>query len=170
MKKLILVTGGQRSGKSAYAQRRALEMADDPIYVATSRIWDDEHRARVERHRADRGTQWTTLEIEKELGAADLRGRVVVVDCVTLWAANFFFDNDGDVERTEAELRAEFDRLASRQAVLLVVTNEIGMGEMPQNPLQRRFTDLQGRMNQYIAARADEVVLMISGVPVKIAP
>jgi len=169
MKKLILVTGGQRSGKSAHAQKMALELADNPVYVATSRIWDDEHRARVERHRADRGPQWTTLEIEKELSAADLRGRVAVVDCVTLWAANYFFDNEGDVERTEAEMRAEFDRLASAEAVLICVTNEIGMGEMPQNPVQRRFTDLQGRMNQYIAARADEVVFMVSGIPVKIA-
>jgi adenosylcobinamide kinase/adenosylcobinamide-phosphate guanylyltransferase len=168
MKKIVLITGGQRSGKSGYAQKTALELAENPVYLATSRIWDEEHRARIERHRAERGAAWTTLEIEKTLSGADLRGRVVVVDCVTLWATNFFFDNDSQIERTEAELTAEFDRLTAQEAVFLFVTNEIGMGEMAQNVVQRRFADLQGRINQYIATRADEVILMVSGIPVKI--
>ena len=168
MKKIILITGGQRSGKSGYAQRTALQLAANPVYLATSRVWDEEHRTRIERHRAERGERWTTLEIEKSLSGADLRGRVVVVDCVTLWATNFFFDNDSAVERTEAELTAEFDRFTAQEAVFLFVTNEIGMGEMAQNAVQRRFADLQGRLNQHIAARADEVIFMVSGIPVKI--
>ncbi len=168
MKKIILITGGQRSGKSGHAQRTALQFAANPVYLATSRVWDEEHRARIQRHRTERGTQWTTLEIEKTLSEADLRGRVVVVDCVTLWATNFFFDNDSALERTEAELTAECDRFTAQEAVFIFVTNEIGMGEMPQNAVQRRFADLQGRLNQYIAARADEVIVMVSGIPVKI--
>ena len=168
MKKIILITGGQRSGKSNHAQRTALHLAANPVYLATSRVWDEEHRARIQRHRTERGTQWTTFEIEKTLSDADVRGRVVVVDCVTLWATNFFFDNDSAVERTEAELTAEFDRFTAQESVFIFVTNEIGMGEMAQNAVQRRFADLQGRLNQYIAARADEVVFMVSGIPVRI--
>jgi adenosylcobinamide kinase/adenosylcobinamide-phosphate guanylyltransferase len=170
VKKIILITGGQRSGKSRHAQTRALELSPRPVYLATSRVWDEEHRARIARHRAERGAPWTTLEIEKALSGADVRGRVVVIDCVTLWATNFFFDNGSDVEKSCAELTAEFDRFTEQEAVFIFVTNEIGMGEMSQNAVQRRFADLQGRLNQYIAARADEVVLMVSGIPVRIAP
>lgn len=90
MGSITLITGGARSGKSSYAQRLALERSDRPVYLATSRVWDQEHRLRIERHRADRGLQWETVEEPKNLSRRDFRGRTVVVDCVTLWCTNFF--------------------------------------------------------------------------------
>jgi adenosylcobinamide kinase/adenosylcobinamide-phosphate guanylyltransferase len=168
MGRIILITGGQRSGKSRHAQEMALALATDPVYMATSRVWDDEHRLRIERHKASRGAEWTTIEEERELSRHDLHGRVVVVDCVTLWATNYFFDLRSDAARSLCELKAEFDRLTVQDAVFIFVTNEIGMGEMSQNETQRTFASLQGLLNQYIAGRADEVLLMVSGLPLRI--
>lgn len=168
MKRIILITGGARSGKSSYAEKLALSLSDVPVYLATARIWDEEFRERVRRHQARRGPQWTNIEEEKSLSRYDLAGRVVLVDCLTLWATNFFFDLDSDVDRALAALQAEFDRFTTQDATFILVTNEIGMGGTSDNAIQRHFTDLQGWMNQYVAARADEVVLMVSGIPVKI--
>lgn len=168
MKRIILITGGARSGKSSYAEKLALSLSDAPVYLATARIWDEEFHERVRRHQARRGPQWTNIEEEKLLSRHDLAGRVVLVDCLTLWATNFFFDLDSDVDRALAALQAEFDRFTAQDATFILVTNEIGMGGTSDNAIQRHFTDLQGWMNQYVAARADEVVLMVSGIPVKI--
>lgn len=168
MKRIILITGGSRSGKSSYAEQLALSLSDAPVYLATARIWDDEFRERVRRHQERRGPQWTNLEEEKYLSRHDLTGRVVVVDCLTLWCTNFFFDSQSDVDASLAALKAEFDRFTAQEATFLFVTNEIGMGGTSDNALQRRFTDLQGWMNQYVASQADEVLLMVSGIPVKI--
>ncbi len=168
MKRLILITGGQRSGKSSYAQRLALTYAAHPVYLATSRIWDDEFRRRVERHRQDRGPEWINLEEEKWLSRHALSGQVVVVDCVTLWATNFFFDNEGNVSTSLSQLKEELDNLLTQDACLLLITNEIGMGGTSPDEVQRKFTDLQGWLNQYIAARADEVILMVSGIPLNV--
>ena len=99
-RKIILVTGGQRSGKSRYAQELALKLTETPVYLATSRVWDDEFRERVKRHQQDRGPQWTNLEEEKAISKCDVQGRVVVIDCVTLWSTNFFFDNDSNVDKS----------------------------------------------------------------------
>ena len=155
MGSITLITGGARSGKSSYAQRLALERSDRPVYLATSRVWDEEHRLRIERHRADRGPQWETVEEPKNLSRRDFRGRTVVLDCVTLWCTNFFYDFDSDVDRAQ-------------DADFIFVTNEIGLGGVSTDPLQRRFTDLQGWVNQYIAQRAGSVVLMVSGIPIKV--
>lgn len=169
MKRIILITGGSRSGKSSYAEQLALSLSDSPVYLATARIWDEEFRERVRRHQERRGPQWTNLEEEKYLSRhVDLAGRVVVVDCLTLWCTNFFFDSQSDVDASLAALKAEFDRFTGQDATFLFVTNEIGMGGTSDNVLQRRFTDLQGWMNQYVASQADEVLLMVSGIPVKI--
>ncbi len=168
MKRIILITGGARSGKSGYAEKLALSLSDAPVYLATARIWDEEFRERVRRHQARRGPQWTNIEEEKQLSRHDLSGRVVLVDCLTLWATNFFFDLESDVDRALAALQEEFDRFTQQDATFIFVTNEIGMGGTSDNAIQRRFTDLQGWMNQYAAARADEVILMVSGIPVKI--
>ena len=167
-KHIVLITGGQRSGKSGYAQKLALSLSANPVYLATSRVWDEEFRQRVLRHQADRGPEWTNIEEEKYLSHHNLNGRVVVIDCVTLWGTNFFFDNDSNVELSLKELKEEFNRLVEQHAYLIFVTNEIGLGGVSPDPVQRKFTDLQGWLNQYIASRADEVVLMISGIPMKI--
>ena len=167
VKKIILVTGGQRSGKSGYAQKLALQASVHPVYLATSRIWDEEYRQRIERHQRDRGPQWTNIEEEKQLSKHPLEGRVVVIDCLTLWATNFFCDNNSDVEKSLEEIKQEFNRFTEQEATFIFVTNEIGMGGVPENTIQRRFTDLQGWMNQYAAQKADEVILMVSGIAIK---
>ena len=92
----------------------------------------------------------------------------MVIDCITLWCTNFFFDNKGDRDRSLAELKEEFDKLIQQNAYLIIVTNEIGLGGVSPDEIQRKFTDLQGWMNQYIASKADEVILMISGIPLKV--
>ena len=143
-------------------------MSTNPVYLATSRVWDEEFRQRVLRHQADRGPEWTNIEEEKYLSHHNLNGRVVVIDCVTLWGTNFFFDNDSNVEKSLTELKEEFNRLTQQEAYLIFVTNEIGLGGVSPDPVQRKFTDLQGWLNQHIASRADEVVLMVSGIPMKI--
>jgi len=167
-RKIILITGGQRSGKSSYAQRLALHLSENPVYLATSRVWDEEFRERVRRHQRDRGPQWTNIEEEKYLSRQALAGRVVVVDCVTLWATNFFFDNQANVEKSLRELQTEFDRFTEGESVFIFVTNEIGLGGVSADAVQRRFTDLQGWFNQYVAERADAVVSMVSGIPVAV--
>lgn len=166
--KVTLVTGGSRSGKSSYAQRMALERSSNPVYLATSRVWDEKHRRRIERHKADRGPQWTTVEEDRALSRHDFTGQTVVVDCVTLWCTNFFYDFDSDVDRTLETVCSEFDRLVEQEADLIFVTNEIGSGGVSPDLLQRLFCDLQGWVNQYIARTADEVWWMVSGIPVKI--
>lgn len=167
-KKIVLITGGQRSGKSGYAQRLALSLSPNPVYLATSRIWDEEFRWRVERHQRDRGPEWTNIEEEKYLSRHDLAGRVALIDCLTLWSTNFFFDNQSDVELSLSLLKEEFDKLTQQDTYLILVSNELGMGGVSVDEVQRKFTDLQGWLNQYIASKADEVVLMVSGIPVKI--
>ena len=165
--KVILVTGGARSGKSQYAERLARSLSEHPVYMATAHIWDDEFRERVIRHQQRRGPEWTNIEEEKQLSRHDLTGRVVVVDCITLWCTNFFFEMQETAPALKA-LKAEFDRLTAQDATFIFVTNEIGMGGVSENAVQRKFTDLQGWMNQYVATRADEVVLMVSGIPLKV--
>ena len=168
MKQIILITGGARSGKSSYAERLALSLSPNPVYLATSRIWDEEFRQRVLRHQANRGPEWTNIEEEKELSRHSLEGRVVLIDCVTLWCTNYFFDLEADTDKALTAVKAEFDRLTQQDATLIFVTNEIGMGGPSENLIQRKFTDMQGWMNQYIASRANRVILMVSGIPVKV--
>ena len=168
MKRIILITGGQRSGKSTKAEELALQLSPNPVYVATAHVWDDEFRERVRRHQERRGLQWTNIEEEIHLSHHDLTGRVAVIDCVTLWLTNFFFAHESDVDKSLKLAQTEFDAFTAHDATYIFVTNEIGLGGTSDNALQRRFTDLQGWMNQYIAARADEVILMVSGIPVKI--
>ena len=166
--KIILITGGQRSGKSSEAERLALSLSQQPVYMATAHAWDEEFRQRIRRHQERRGPQWTNIEEERHLSRHDLSGRVVVIDCVTLWLTNYFFETS-DVDKTLAAAKAGFDQLVSQPAATFIfVTNEIGSGGTSDNALQRQFTDIEGWMNQYIARHAHEVILMVSGIAVKI--
>lgn len=167
-KRIILVTGGQRSGKSGYAQRLALSLTTTPVYLATSRVWDEEFRQRVLRHQADRGPEWVNIEEEKYLSRHNLTGHVVVIDCITLWSTNFFFDNESNVDLSLTQIKNEFDKFTNQETCFIFVTNELGMGGVAIDEVQRKFTDLQGWLNQYIASLADEVVLMVSGIPLKV--
>lgn len=166
-KRIILITGGQRSGKSRHAEELALSLTERPVYVATAHVWDEEFQERVRKHQQRRGPQWTNIEEEKALSRHDLTGRVAVIDCVTLWLTNFFFETQ-DVDQTLEMAKREFDAFTAHDATYIFVTNEIGWGGVSENAIQRRFTDLEGWMNQYIASQADEVVMMVSGIAVKI--
>ncbi len=178
MGKIILITGGQRSGKSLMAEKIALALSDNPVYMATSRIWDEEFRVRVEKHKSRRGKQWENIEEEKWLSKHQVKGRVVVIDCVTLWATNFFFDLQSEVksaklaalhvEKTLDMLKEEFDKFTHQDATFIFVTNEIGSGGVSDNEIQRKFTDVEGWINQFIAMKAENVILMISGIPLTI--
>lgn len=165
---IYFITGGQRSGKSAYGQEIALELTENPIYLATSRIWDNDHKKRIERHKSDRDERWTTIEEEKYLSSHDFTNRTVVIDCVTLWLTNFFVDNGNDVDRSLEEAKAELIKLSYQDANFIIISNELGMGLHAETEVGRKFTDLQGWMNQFIAGKADRVYLMVSGIPVKV--
>ena len=167
MKKVIMITGGARSGKSRYAEELALSLSKNPVYVATAHVWDEEFAERVKKHQERRGPEWTNIEEEKLLSRHDLTGRVAVIDCITLWCTNYFFDLQ-EVDTALEALKAEFDKFTAKDATYIFVTNEIGMGGVSENAVQRKFTDLQGWMNQYVASKADEVILMVSGIPVKV--
>ena len=167
MKKIILITGGQRSGKSEKAEALALSLSTNPVYLATAHVWDDEFRERVRRHQERRGPEWTNIEEELYLSCHDLTDKVVVIDCVTLWLTNWLMAND-NVDAILAEAKRELDAFTQHDATYIFVTNEIGLGGVSDNALQRKFTDLQGWMNQYIAQKANEVILMVSGIPVNI--
>jgi len=167
MKKVILITGGARSGKSRYAEELALSLSANPVYVATAHVWDEEFHERVKKHQARRGPEWTNIEEEMLLSRHDLTGRVAVIDCITLWCTNYFFQMQ-EVDACLEALKAEFDKFTAKDATYIFVTNEIGMGGVSENDVQRKFTDLQGWMNQYVASKADEVILMVSGIAVKI--
>ncbi len=165
---LYYITGGERSGKSNYAQNLALQLSSTPYYLATSRIWDDDHRKRIDRHIADRDQQWTSIEEEKQLSKVIEDKSVVVIDCVTLWLTNYFVDTKNDVEKSLSLAKDEFNKLLQKKATIIIISNEIGMGVHATTEVGRKFTELQGWMNQYIAKHAHKAVLMISGIPVEI--
>lgn len=168
MSYIHLITGGERSGKSTYAESEALRLSKSPVYLATARVWDEEFRQRILRHQERRGPEWTNIEEDIRLSKHDFTGRVVLIDCITLWATNYFFDMQQDVDQALEALKKEFDTLVQQDATFIFVTNELGMGGMSESRTQRLFTQLQGWMNQYVAARADRVTLMVSGLPLTV--
>lgn len=168
MAHIHLITGGQRSGKSSFAQNIVLQKTEHPLYIATSRRWDDDHTQRIQRHQSDRGNLWETIEEEKYISKLNINGRIVVLDCITLWLTNIFYDLEGDVEKSLAKAKEEWDIFKQKDAEVYVITNEIGMGGHPTNSVQIKFTDVQGWMNQHIAKTAETVTLMVSGIPVKV--
>ena len=168
MSYIHLITGGERSGKSTYAESEALRLSGQPVYLATARIWDEEFRQRILRHQERRGPEWTNIEEDIRPSKHDFTGRVVLIDCITLWATNYFFDMQQDVDQALEALKKEFDTLVQQDAIFIFVTNELGMGGMSESRTQRLFTQLQGWMNQHVAARADRVTLMVSGLPLTV--
>ncbi|HVA96584.1 MAG TPA: bifunctional adenosylcobinamide kinase/adenosylcobinamide-phosphate guanylyltransferase [Candidatus Acidoferrales bacterium] len=165
---IYFITGGERSGKSNYAQRLGLQLSKRPVYVATSRIWDEDFKKRVARHRKDRGASWEVIEEEKKLGTLDLTNKVAVIDCVTLWITNFWVDTNYDLERSLKEIKREFDLLRKIHCTLIIISNEIGMGIHADTEKGRKFVELQGWVNQYIAENADRAIFIVSGIPVQI--
>jgi len=168
MAKVIFISGGQRSGKSSYAMQKALELSANPVYLATSRIWDQDFKNRVEKHKQDRSDQWTNIEEEKQISNHDLTGKTVVIDCITLWLTNYFSDNNFDAEESLKQAKLEWNKFINQDLTVFVLSNELGMGIHAETESARKFTDLQGWMNQHIAQNADEVFLMVSGIPMKV--
>jgi adenosylcobinamide kinase/adenosylcobinamide-phosphate guanylyltransferase len=168
MAQIAFITGGTRSGKSSFAQKMAESASANPVYLATARVWDDDFRRRIQRHQNDRGPHWINIEEEKQLSACMVDGQTVLLDCITLWLTNIFFDNQFDADRSLEEAKAEWNRFVQKDMNLIVVSNELGMGVHPVEESARKFADLQGWMNQYIAQQASQVFLMISGIPLKI--
>ena len=164
----FFITGGARSGKSRYAQELALQWSQQPVYIATARAWDDEFKQRIKRHQQDRDERWTSLEEEKYISRLSLQNKVVVIDCVTLWLTNFFAGHKSDIDKCLSACKKEVDAWQQMTNRFIIVSNEIGMGIHAETPIGRRFTDLQGWINQYIAQKADSAVLMVSGLPLKL--
>jgi adenosylcobinamide kinase / adenosylcobinamide-phosphate guanylyltransferase len=167
-KQIILITGGARSGKSQYAERRSAEMESRPLYVATAEANDEEMAQRIAAHRKRRGTQWRTIEEPLELTEALLaeRGKTdcALVDCLTLWISNLLIRHDDKYAREKVEELIE--KLPQLNFHLVFVTNEVGSGIVPDNPLARKFRDLAGFTNQRMAQAANEVILMVAGIPI----
>ena len=164
---VILITGGARSGKSKRAETRTRAFPGQPIYVATAEALDAEMEARIATHRARRGTDWTEREVPLDLVAALVAtdgGGARLVDCLTLWLSNLMHA-ERDWEREVTELASTLPRLKSP---VVLVTNEVGLGIVPDNALARAFRDAAGIMNQTIAAVADEVEFVVAGLPMKL--
>jgi adenosylcobinamide kinase/adenosylcobinamide-phosphate guanylyltransferase len=167
---IIFITGGERSGKSRYAQNRALSLSTHPVYVATARHWDSDFEDRIRRHQQERGSEWTNYEEEKQVSTLPLQNKVVVVDCVTLWLTNFFSDCKSDIHQSLTAFKKEIDALQTLDTTFLIVSNEIGMGVHAATEVGRKFVELQGWANQYVAALSEEVIFMISGIPLQVKP
>ncbi len=171
MAEVILVTGGARSGKSTYALSLA-EPFRKRVFVATAEAFDSEMQDRILLHRAERGPDWETIEAPLELGVAlrenGAHGSVIVVDCLTVWLGNVMYHRAEGFDETQIchELLDSLDQ--SKATRIVLVTNEVGMGIVPDNPLARRFRDVAGRLNQRIAQRAEQVVLVVCGQPLVI--
>ena len=163
--RLTLVLGGARSGKSRFAEELVLESGFEPVYLATAEPFDDEMAARIAEHRTRRGTGWRTVEEPLDLVGALIResapGRAVLVDCLTLWLTNLMVG--------QRDPAAEHDRLiaalGSLRGALVLVSNEVGQGVVPERAMARAFVDQAGKLHQSLAARADAVILLVAGLP-----
>jgi adenosylcobinamide kinase / adenosylcobinamide-phosphate guanylyltransferase len=164
----LFVLGGARSGKSRFAQARAEALAGELVFVATAQALDAEMADRIAHHRADRGARWRTIEAPLDLAAVieaeSAPDKVLLIDCLTLWASNLIFA-ECDAPACIAALTAAIGRCEAR---LLLVANEIGLGIVPDNPLSRQFRDLAGQINQAVAAVAEEVVFVAAGLPLRL--
>lgn len=175
----LLVTGGSRSGKSAYAEAMARALAPEVVYIATASVRDDEMAQRIAAHRRARPQDWRTIEAPVKAGRAILEhaapGRCIVLDCVTLWLSNVLGLHEAHTdppplkrERLEAERDALLSAVEQCRSHLVIVSNELGSGIVPMGQLTRFFVDEHGWTNQRLAELCDSVVLMVAGVPVKL--
>jgi adenosylcobinamide kinase/adenosylcobinamide-phosphate guanylyltransferase len=163
----VLVLGGARSGKSAYAEELVNRSGLAPVYIATGRAYDTEMQERIQHHRQRRGERWTTIEEPVRLVETVRKhaspDAAVLVDCLTLWVTNLMMDGL-DVEKESAELSG---CLAERSGPVVLVSNEVGLGIVPENRMAREFRDHAGRLHQQIARIADEVWFIAAGLPLK---
>ncbi len=174
MGQLILILGGARSGKSAYAERLAHERGGTVLFVATATAGDGEMAQRIAAHRADRPAAWPTLEaptgVAAAVAAADFSADTILFDCVTLLVSNLLLEHEAAGEAAigqaiEAEIAALLAQIDAVGVTWIVVSNEVGMGLVPPYPLGRAYRDLLGRVNARLAARADRAYLLVAGLP-----
>ena len=184
MKKIILLLGGARSGKSHYAQQYALQNGEKILFVATATAGDEDIRLRIAKHKKDRPSNWRTLEATTEIGtqieahAGD--AELIIIDCITMLVNNIFSRYDDKqfdtIEETalEKEVIAEIEQLQhclkKVNASFLIISNEVGLGLVPDNRMGRLYRDILGRANQMLAQIADEVYLLVAGIPVRVKP
>ncbi|HBE76854.1 MAG TPA: bifunctional adenosylcobinamide kinase/adenosylcobinamide-phosphate guanylyltransferase [Firmicutes bacterium] len=184
MARLILITGGARSGKSTYAEKVASKAGSNVLYIATALPIDSEMEERIAKHREHRPSHWQTIEAYRDLDTLILKNApgksAVLLDCVTVMLNNLVFDAEVDWETAdhrviadlEAQFRKEFQKLIycvdKLDIPIILVTNELGMGLIPENRLSRIFMDIHGRINQLLASAAHEVFLCVSGIPLRI--
>ena len=166
--KVYLITGGQRSGKSEYGEELALSLDETPTYLATSKYWDDEYRKRIQTHQDRRSEVWTTVEEQLTISRVNTVNNVLLLDCITLWITNVMDHYAYDIEKSYTFIQAEWEKVLVKKITLVVISNEIGLGVIPMEKGTRAFVDLQGKVNQYIAKKADEVTFMVSGLPLKV--
>ncbi|MEX2465298.1 MAG: bifunctional adenosylcobinamide kinase/adenosylcobinamide-phosphate guanylyltransferase [Gemmatimonadota bacterium] len=176
--RIILVTGGARAGKSRWAEEEASRIAgDDVAYIATAEPRDDEMRARIAAHRASRPSTWATLEVPRLVPEAvdAAPGALVLLDCLTLWVSNLLLEHPEGVGSTgsrvdgiHARVEALLEAAHTRDGTLLIVTNEVGLGLVPDNPLGRAYRDVLGWANARVARDAERVVLMVAGISVAV--
>lgn len=162
---IIYITGGARSGKSRFAQEKALQLTNAPVYVATAHIWDDNFAERVQLHKSERGPEWTTYESETNIHKLPIENKVVVIDCVTLWLTNLFVAFENNIDDSLTTFKEEIDAITKLSGTFIIISNEIGMGVHADTEIGRKFTDLQGWANQYVASKAEEAIFMVSGLP-----
>ncbi len=167
-KKMILITGGCRSGKSRYALDYANRHFSKKVYLATCEALDEEMAQRIEHHKKMRGPEWQTIEepiaIVNEIEEYGDKVEVILLDCITLWLSNLLMKWNSD-SRIMDEVERFIDVIKQSQTSLIIVSNEVGMGIVPADPLSRRFRDLSGMISQRIAEVADSVIYMVSGIP-----
>lgn len=175
MPRLIYITGGARSGKSRYAEQRALKFGQPLGYLATAQALDNEMDERIRIHRERRGEAWQTIEeplqLPRVLADCDGRYNAILIDCLTLWLSNLLL-HEHLGQRAEARIMAAVDSLATTLSKmttpLVIVSNEVGMGIVPEHRLGRIFRDIAGQANQMVAAAADEAWLVVSGIPMRL--
>lgn len=172
---IIFITGGARSGKSTFAMTEAEKIEGDQLYIATAEPLDDEMKERIQKHRDERGALWDTIEepieITSVLSGLDRKYNVVLIDCVTIWLSNVILDNEtSHKDGVDQRIDDLIDRLGKIDGTvtIFIVSNEVGMGIVPDNQLAREFRDVAGKMNQQIAGISDKVYMIVSGIPIKV--
>jgi adenosylcobinamide kinase / adenosylcobinamide-phosphate guanylyltransferase len=164
---IVLITGGARSGKSRYAEQRARELGPRRLYIATAEAKDQEMCQRIDEHKRRRGNDWVTIEEPLQLAETLLAQRAqtdcALVDCLTLWISNLLLRYD--VRYAQEQVNQFVERTRQLDFHLVLVTNEVGWGIVPDSPLGRQFRDLSGWANQRLAAAANQVVLVVAGIP-----
>ena len=172
MAKIIFITGGARSGKSSFAEKLASALGKDVVFLATAEALDKEMADRIKKHKAKRSSTWKTVEEPININILNkfrnFEG-AVILDCITLWLSNMIHKFGKEAEkRILGDIRTLLKTAKTSKFTLIVVSNELGMGIVPENKLAREFRDIAGRCNQLIARMADEVYLMVSGIELKI--